>query len=110
MEKGIPFLDESQLRSQGYDKTPDVKLEMPCVLGRRQVITWIESKALFADKLSHDTYLRDQYWTYHDRFGPGLVIYWFGFVDSIDQNIDQKILISSDFPENIQTMKQILSV
>jgi len=37
---------------------------------------------------------------FYYRFGPGMVIYWFGFVEDIPQgNKDQGILIRTSFPE-----------
>ena len=37
---------------------------------------------------------------FYYRFGPGMVIYWFGFVEEILQgNDDQGILIRTSFPE-----------
>ena len=38
------------------------------------------------------------------RFGPGLVIYWFGFIDELDSNREKGILLMDHFPEEIITM------
>jgi len=100
---GIPFLDENQLQQKGYDKTPDVKLEIPIAVGGK-VVNWIESKALFGDPSCHDGYLRDQYWSYWNRFGPGMVIYWFGYVDELDVHRDKGIILKDHFPEEIVFM------
>lgn len=35
------------------------------------------------------------------RFGPGMVIYWFGHVDDIEDNSDKGILVKTDLPENV---------
>ena len=40
-------------------------------------------------------------WSYWNRYGPGLVIYWFGFIDELDCNRDKGILVCDHFPENI---------
>ena len=65
------------------------------------VINWIESKALFGDEEHHSNYLKDQLWSYWNRFGPGLVIYWFGFIEELDKNRDKGILVSDHFPVDI---------
>ena len=58
-EMGLSFRDENALRAQGYDKTPDILLDVPIAVNGRAV-NWIESKALFGDDEAHTSYLRDQ--------------------------------------------------
>jgi len=59
----LPYLDEHQLRLRGYDKTPDIKLEVPISVDGF-IINWIESKALFGDDDSHNEYLKSQLYRY----------------------------------------------
>lgn len=43
----------------------------------------------------------DQLWSYWNRFGPGMVIYWDGFVDEIqDVKRHSGILVCDKFPES----------
>lgn len=63
---GLPFRDENNLRARGYDKTPDIKLEIPIAVNGF-IINWIESKALFADVKTHQQYLKNQYLSYWNR-------------------------------------------
>ncbi|XP_058460189.1 CDAN1-interacting nuclease 1 [Malaya genurostris] len=79
---GLVFHDEGDLRRTGYDKTPDLKLAIPC-LYKGRVVNWIESKASFGDMDTHLGYVKDQLISYGNRFGSGIVIYWFGFLDMI---------------------------
>ena len=96
----IPFSDENVLRVQGYDKTPDIKLEVPIAVDGH-IINWIESKALFGDPEAHQGYLRDQFWSYVNRFGSGLVIYWFGYISQLDNNRNAGLILMDHFPTNI---------
>ncbi|XP_023709855.1 protein C15orf41 homolog isoform X2 [Cryptotermes secundus] len=99
----IPFRDEEHLRRHGYDKTPDIKLEIPFAVDGF-VVNWIESKALFGDEEGHNTYFKDQYLSYWNRFGPGLVIYWLGFIETLELRTEKCIIIREDFPTNITLM------
>ncbi|KAK0182947.1 hypothetical protein PV327_001027 [Microctonus hyperodae] len=102
-EHKISYITEDDLRSRGYDKTPDIKLEVPIAINGF-VINWIESKARFATPSIHKTYIKEQFLSYWNRFGPGLVIYWFGFVDEIVEQAEKKYAILDHFPENITYM------
>ena len=103
-KRDIGFEDEKEFRAKGYDKTPDVKLVVPFSVNGI-IINWIESKALFGDDEHHTTYLRDQLWSYWNRFGPGMVIYWFGFIDDLNTKKHKGILVSDHFPQNLSLMK-----
>ncbi|XP_015591240.1 uncharacterized protein C15orf41 homolog [Cephus cinctus] len=102
-ERNIAFHDEEHLRQKGYDKTPDVKLEVPIAVNGF-VINWIESKARFGSADMHKKYIKDQFSSYWNRFGPGLVIYWFGFLDTLVQPNEKNFIIMDHFPENITYM------
>ncbi|XP_059179370.1 CDAN1-interacting nuclease 1-like [Physella acuta] len=94
---GLSFIDEDQMREDGYDKTPDIKLQLPILINNR-VVNWIESKASFGDPINHQQYMIDQFLPYKNRFGPGAVIYWFGFVDELAELGERGILLLDKFP------------
>jgi hypothetical protein len=103
----ILFQTESSMRALGYPKTPDALLAYPVEIGGC-IVNWIESKALFGDAAAHATYSRDQYWPYYNRFGPGLVIYWFGFVEELNADKERGILILDHFPDKINKIQLAL--
>ncbi|XP_017112625.1 CDAN1-interacting nuclease 1 [Drosophila elegans] len=98
-EAGIHFYDEQDLRRMGYDKTPDIKMILP-FLYKDSVINWIESKANFGDTKGHKFNIQQQLHSYCNRFGPGIIIYWFGYHEETptlpDNNIG--ITVLADFP------------
>ncbi len=98
--RGISFETEDELRSKGFAKTPDVKLSSPIGVkgpnGKYHVVNWIDSKAMFGDEYTHRSTNLPQLHSYLNRFGPGMVIYWFDFNASL--NTSEDILVVSDFP------------
>ena len=83
VSKGITFVKEEELREKGFDKTPDFKLELPIYLSNGKCISWIDSKATCGDELAYNDYYESQFKYYLNRFGSGLVIFWFGFLSDL---------------------------
>lgn len=75
---GIEYRRERELRSM-YPKTPDFLLTEP-VHVRGFHVGWIESKATFGDWIEMRTNFRKQIHAYRSLFGPGMVIYWYGYI------------------------------
>lgn len=99
-EADLIFYDENDLRRQNYDKTPDL-LTIPFMY-KNQVVNWIESKAMFSDLYTHRTYYKQQLSCYENRFGTGIVIYWFGLQQAVlnfNSTKKSNIIILDDFPE-----------
>ncbi|XP_053674545.1 CDAN1-interacting nuclease 1 [Anopheles nili] len=99
-DAGMFFYDEGDLRRTGYDKTPDLKMAVPFIF-RGKVVNWIESKASFGDMDSHKRYIKDQLASYGNRFGPGIVIYWFGYLESIADCPENgsSVIVTDGFPK-----------
>lgn len=97
---GMVFYDEGDLRREGYDKTPDLKMAVP-FLYKGKVVNWIESKALFGNHEAHKRYLSEQLTSYVNRFGPGIVIYWLGYIEDIKyyKENEDHITILNSFPD-----------
>jgi hypothetical protein len=102
----IQFLTEGMLRVLGYDKTPDILLAVPLEYNGL-VINWIESKGTFGDDKTMTQSFADQFHPYLTRFGPGLVLYWHGFIDDmrgpdgslfLDGWRQDGIMVGSEFP------------
>jgi hypothetical protein len=74
------------------------------VVINNRVVNWIESKASFGDEYSHRINSKDQFWGYKNRYGPGMVIYWFGFIQEL-QLQDEDILLAEDISTDIICLK-----
>ncbi|MFH1789339.1 MAG: TPD domain-containing protein, partial [Candidatus Altiarchaeota archaeon] len=76
---GLSYKTEADCRREGRVKTPDFLLDSPSVVcGRR--VNWVESKASFGDYIEVKSDSRKQVRHYVDLFGPGAVVYWYGFL------------------------------
>jgi len=110
--RGILFDHEDDLREQGFHKTPDVLLSVPLALiieklkteeqresksQKIQVIRWIDSKAMFGDYFTHANDNKEQFQSYINRFGQGMVIYWSGFDPRIS-TIFPDVVVVDCFP------------
>jgi|GEM_PF-150513 len=82
----IQYLVEKELRGVST-KTPDFLLHKPLIVDG-MVINWIESKANFGDLVEVRRNYTKQLSAYVKLFGPGMVVYWFGYVDDAPQCSD----------------------
>ncbi len=85
MDCGLEFITESDMSKEPNTKTPDFLLSEPYKVDGIDVM-WIESKAVFADEKEHKRYQLKQFSFYEDLFGPGMVVYWYGFLDTLVPN------------------------
>jgi hypothetical protein len=120
---GAVFQHEDDLRESGFRKTPDALFAIPiaidlqkvfandpwarknnpALLRRHHVVRWIDSKAMFGNYHTHCVTNKDQLQGYVTRYGPGMVIYWFGFDFRADSAVKEVLLVSR-FPEEAVTM------
>lgn len=79
--RNVTFMTEKDLRTE-YPKTPDTLFIEPLTIEGKKV-HWIESKANFGDEVEINRNLKKQLLPYLELFGPGMVVYWFGFIEDI---------------------------
>lgn len=91
---GVSFKTEEDSRREGMQKTPDFLLGKPTFFSDRRV-NWVESKATFGDSIEVKSDFRKQVRHYVELFGPGAVVYWYGFLGDADKS-DVILLSSSD--------------
>ncbi len=101
-EKGIDFYTENDLRNR-FSKTPDFFFEEPVRFNGAEV-RWVESKALFGDPKTHQIYSRKQFSAYREMFGDGYIVYWFGHVRGIDDNVLETSIFHSQLKNALNDM------
>ncbi len=84
--QGIKYLTEADRRDEG-GKTPDCLLDEPMMFKGRKIY-WIESKASFGDAAEFRYNCNNQLIPYTKLFGPGVVVYWTGHVDGLEEPED----------------------
>ncbi|XP_027428247.1 protein C15orf41 homolog isoform X1 [Zalophus californianus] len=134
LEKNLSFLDEDQLRAKGYDKTPDFILQVPVAVEGHIIHwieskasfgdecshhaylhdqfwsywnspLWRDCGVLHAWEHNPEYQVPSDHRPSWDRlFGPGLVIYWYGFIQELDCNRERGILLKACFPTDIVTL------
>ena len=83
--QGVDYMTEEDERredgSQG-SKTPDCLLAEPMNFCGKKIF-WIESKASFGDAAEFKINSNKQLIPYTELFGPGVVVYWTGYLDGL---------------------------
>lgn len=103
---GIEYMPEQAQRKGEFGKTPDFLLLTPTEICGH-VCNWIESKASFGDPKTLQDNLAGQFHPYLNQLGPGLVIYWFGFIDDGTEpdletwRAQHGLLVLSDLPDAV---------
>lgn len=94
----ISYLTEKDLRGQSA-KTPDVLLHTPLLVDGH-VVNWIESKGNFGDLVEVKRNTKKQLQPYVKLFGPGMVVYWFGWVSDAPQD-DDILIVDGEYMDDV---------
>jgi len=98
-KRKIPYLTEKDNKEMNHHhKTPDFLFEKPLNINGFKA-NWIESKAMFGDDREVKRQFNKQLGPYLKYFGPGIVVYWYGFIDDITLGDKIKIVDASFFKD-----------
>jgi len=94
--RNVKYMTERDLKKlKDYSKTPDALFMKPMMVAGKKA-AWIESKANFGDVVEIKRNLKKQLLPYVKLFGPGIVVYWYGYVSDI-QPPDGVTLVDANF-------------
>lgn len=93
-EQGLTYKTEEDLKGKTeHGKTVDFLLDKPITVqfedGPKE-INWIESKGSFGDNKKMMRDYRKQLEPYTKYWGPGIVVYWFGFLDGMEMWLEPR--------------------
>ncbi len=79
----MEYFTEEEMRDATVEgKTPDFLLPQPLFFQGAKY-NWVESKASFGDKPIHRKIVSGQVGPYTEFYGPGLLVYWYGYLDTL---------------------------
>lgn len=101
----VEYRTENDLRGE-YQKTPDCLLHEPIEIDGQKV-HWFESKANYGNAFEVKRNNKKQLIPYTEIFGPGIVVYWFGYVSDFEPANDVRVVDASFFNKSLEQMKII---
>ena len=80
------YFTENELKDGTVEgKTPDFLLVEP-LIWHGDKYNWIESKASFGEHYVHRKNHKGQISQYVELYGEGLLVYWYGYLDSLKKD------------------------
>jgi hypothetical protein len=99
-KSGISYRTEDDLKGE-FEKTPDALLDQPMNIDGLKV-HWMESKANFGNAYEVRRNMRKQLVPYTKIFGPGIVVYWFGYVSDYEKVKDVLVVDAGFFQKPLK--------
>eukprot|EP00056_Hartaetosiga_gracilis_P001053 m.41970 g.41970 ORF g.41970 m.41970 type:complete len:359 (+) comp10478_c0_seq1:168-1244(+) len=109
-QRGIHFITEDAQRLVEERSTPDVRFKKPTFL-QGQPIYWIDSKFKFGSPMWYEKD-NSQFQRYIRQIGPGLVVYWRGFVANgpeepiLNMLSTKGLFVSGSIPEDLTQLEE----
>ena len=95
----IEYFAETDLRNNDFfPKTPDILFKKENIDINGHIVNWIESKSNFGSPPEFRQNYRKQLSNYTELYGHGIVVYWYGYVEGIN-NDDSITVVEKEFFE-----------